>query len=882
MSNFTVELKKLTKGLKKRLAETIQPFDSDDPNEIHYDYAIDLDGVLLSNDGAIGSLTGRTQKITSGITGVVRYQTVYSSNAGVQTRVVYADNGTTGTWYQINYLTGVATSIGTMTGGGLVWAYQTTVAGTTAPVLVMLSTKNIPKKWDGTTYGSLSGIPATYSGLTTNEYQDAATSGMGSYPSLGCSYANRPWLSGDATYPYRVYYGALFDAETWSRSGTPTVSSSGYLDIYPKDGFGPVVCIIPERTINGTERLLVFKERAIYAITGNRPIDTTGVTPYFQVLLLTAKRGTRSRYSVKAQSNDTTFLGSDKVYTSLRATITNAEADDLTLSYDVQPLFDLIPDKALPNTYVEDYIKRQQLWISHYKDYAEYSNDTSTRALYHFDNSSSAVAATGSITFSVNPSATNTITINSIVFTFIAGSSSGTDIHIAANLAATLAEVVAVLNASANASVTPATYSTDNATRLVITHDTAGTGGNAFTLAASVATVSASTLTGGLAAGTATDASSNGYHLTNNNSATNFLGFNNYLDDAYSFNGTNQYLGITTGIGAALTAFTASVWVKIDTLPTGGNKSYILNCNHTAGKFAIYVENVAGTYSVKCSVWDSGNTETKATYTVTPSITTWINIVLAWDGSTITQFYNGASVATASCASILTSGTNGFAIASSSATAFASGIAGKIDEVRIYTTALAIGKVSEFYSGVSQKNNMVQIYDYRIGNWTKATDIISAASLGYVIGDSVLLAGNYDATIDQEDSGATFGLSRRIAIVKFPWIESPNKRRFKVDDFPWWLTQFGTGDYIVRFVWEDGDEYYHTEAIVPPSSSNWDSATFDVSYWGGGGDNAQVQFSCNPIGSGRRLQVILYTYQENLAWIYLGGVLNCTEMVTNK
>lgn len=109
-------------------------------------------------------------------------------------------------------------------------------------------------------------------------------------------------------------------------------------------------------------------------------------------------------------------------------------------------------------------------------------------------------AATGSITFSAQPAAASTITINGVVFTFVASGAVGPQINIGASLATTLANAVTVLNASVDALVTPATYSTDTISKLIVTHDTLGLAGNSFTLAASAAsngTVSGATLTGG-------------------------------------------------------------------------------------------------------------------------------------------------------------------------------------------------------------------------------------------------------------------------------------------------------------------------------------------------------------------------------------------------
>lgn len=107
--------------------------------------------------------------------------------------------------------------------------------------------------------------------------------------------------------------------------------------------------------------------------------------------------------------------------------------------------------------------------------------------------------ATGSITFSGNPSNGHTITINGTAFTFVTGTPSTNEIKIGATLNNTLTNTYRALNLSTNSSVDDATYSfVFNSGVLSIEHDTPGKAGNSFTLAASNATPSSSTLTGGL------------------------------------------------------------------------------------------------------------------------------------------------------------------------------------------------------------------------------------------------------------------------------------------------------------------------------------------------------------------------------------------------
>jgi len=108
------------------------------------------------------------------------------------------------------------------------------------------------------------------------------------------------------------------------------------------------------------------------------------------------------------------------------------------------------------------------------------------------------VNASGSIAFATNPSSGSTITLNGAVWTFVSGTPTGNETEIQATVTQTVDQLVSDLNASADAEVAKCTYSRPTSTQtLVIAFDTAGPTGNSFTIAASAATVSAPTLTGG-------------------------------------------------------------------------------------------------------------------------------------------------------------------------------------------------------------------------------------------------------------------------------------------------------------------------------------------------------------------------------------------------
>ena len=117
-----------------------------------------------------------------------------------------------------------------------------------------------------------------------------------------------------------------------------------------------------------------------------------------------------------------------------------------------------------------------------------------------------AVNASGSIQFTANPTASQTVTLGGTAITFVASGATGPQCNIGASLGGTLQNLALVLNASADANVSKCNYSSSAFTNtLSIVSKTSGTTNNSFTLATSVtgATVSAATLAGGVAAGNA-------------------------------------------------------------------------------------------------------------------------------------------------------------------------------------------------------------------------------------------------------------------------------------------------------------------------------------------------------------------------------------------
>ena len=114
------------------------------------------------------------------------------------------------------------------------------------------------------------------------------------------------------------------------------------------------------------------------------------------------------------------------------------------------------------------------------------------------------VPATGSITFTTNPTNNNTVTLNGVAVTFVTSGASGPQINIGANLQASLTALVNYINATATMNVNFIAVGTQG-TVLNLTAVVGGTAGNSLTIATTVTgtTVSGSgSMAGGASGGT--------------------------------------------------------------------------------------------------------------------------------------------------------------------------------------------------------------------------------------------------------------------------------------------------------------------------------------------------------------------------------------------
>lgn len=109
-----------------------------------------------------------------------------------------------------------------------------------------------------------------------------------------------------------------------------------------------------------------------------------------------------------------------------------------------------------------------------------------------------APTATGKATFSVNPAANDTLTLNGTTVTFVAGAPAAFQVQIGVDLPTTLASLLAFLSASVDTQLVKFSYSVTGSV-LYFKAVASGVGGNALTLAkvSTAITLSAGTLAGG-------------------------------------------------------------------------------------------------------------------------------------------------------------------------------------------------------------------------------------------------------------------------------------------------------------------------------------------------------------------------------------------------
>jgi hypothetical protein len=114
-------------------------------------------------------------------------------------------------------------------------------------------------------------------------------------------------------------------------------------------------------------------------------------------------------------------------------------------------------------------------------------------------NEGGGVKATGTITFTANPTISDTLTVNGVVFSFVTAVTGNNQILLGASPAATRDNALAVLAASPSPLVNAAVFTSNSTAAITVTYKTSGIIGNSYTLVRTGTgiTLSGATLTGG-------------------------------------------------------------------------------------------------------------------------------------------------------------------------------------------------------------------------------------------------------------------------------------------------------------------------------------------------------------------------------------------------
>lgn len=201
------------------------------------------------------------------------------------------------------------------------------------------------------------------------------------------------------------------------------------------------------------------------------------------------------------------------------------------------------------------------------------------------------------------------------------------------------------------------------------------------------------------ASGNPVDASGNGVTLTNNGSTPFGTGI---INNGANFGTTNtaKYFINTATSTYNGGAGTVSVWVNMQTAPTSGNTQTFFGALDSVTSSFLYMEyrNVAGTLKLAFgrSRFNIANDEVLITQTL--ALGTWYNLIVSYDGTTVTAYLNNASQG-----AIGSAGNGTGAPASQTYVGSYEGTANfataTIDEMGIWNRSLSVGEVNTLYNG---------------------------------------------------------------------------------------------------------------------------------------------------------------------------------------
>lgn len=257
--------------------------------------------------------------------------------------------------------------------------------------------------------------------------------------------------------------------------------------------------------------------------------------------------------------------------------------------------------------------------------------------------------------------------------------------------------------------------------------------------------------------GNAADATGNGNTLTNNGSATFSSGVIN--NAAHMVNASTQYFSISDNSSLSITGdMTINLWVKFDSLPSGGNTAD-LACkvkNSTNNiSYCLQIYNDGSPYRIRAFVSSNGADNDTDSEVWSPSTGIWYQIAFVYTAaSSKYQIYvNGSQLGsdfTGSRTSIF-DGNAAFELGSGDNNSSGARIDGWEDEVGIWSRALSPSEITTLYNGGSGLQYPFPISSCRYsgsGDWTvKYSDAC-------VVNTTVTLATSAKLNIIRDGAGS--------------------------------------------------------------------------------------------------------------------------------
>jgi len=199
-----------------------------------------------------------------------------------------------------------------------------------------------PKMWDGTgSLQNLTGWPPSIAGVSPG------------YPSIVETFANRLIFAGDVQNPSMLYLSELENPINFTpTSGNP--ASAGAIQVAPGDGDRITALKSFYLPLTNENVLIIFKERAIYLLTGH---DATT----FELQKVTENLGAVSAQSVVMVGSDIMFLSAQGVATLSTATLQGNLAAT-SLSAPILPRIQALNTSALPGSFAMVLPPRQEVW----------------------------------------------------------------------------------------------------------------------------------------------------------------------------------------------------------------------------------------------------------------------------------------------------------------------------------------------------------------------------------------------------------------------------------------------------------------------------------------------------------------------------------------